>query len=207
MNEARNQFTFYKSYFDAIQDLKKKDQSDLILALCAYALYETPPEGLSVAASVAFKLIKPTIDAGRKKAKNGSIGGQANGKQNGSKTEANPKQGESASEKEREKEGEKEKEVESESYARARKQYGKYKNVLLTDEELDKLKAEYPDYLQRIERLSAYMKSKGVQYDSHYATICNWAAEDAEKTKQGVTGSFDTDDMYNAALRRSLEGK
>lgn len=207
MNEARNQFTFYKSYFDAIQDLKKKDQSDLILALCAYALYETPPEGLSVAASVAFKLIKPTIDAGRKKAKNGSIGGQANGKQNGSKTEANPKQGESASEKEREKEGEKEKEVESESYARARKQYGKYKNVLLTDEELDKLKAEYPDYLQRIERLSAYMESKGAQYDSHYATICNWAAEDAEKTKQGVTGSFDTDDMYNAALRRSLEEK
>ena len=207
MNEARNQFTFYKSYFDAIQDLKKKDQSDLILALCAYALYETPPEGLSVAASVAFKLIKPTIDAGRKKAKNGSIGGQANGKQNGSKTEANPKQGESASEKEREKEGEKEKEVESESYARARKQYGKYKNVLLTDEELDKLKAEYPDYLQRIERLSAYMKSKGAQYDSHYATICNWAAEDAEKTKQGVAGSFDTDDMYSAALRRSLGGK
>ena len=78
MGVARKQFTFYKSYYDAISDLPKKDQSALILAVCAYAIYEEPPKGLSIAASTAFKLIKPTLDSGRKKAENGSMKGKAN---------------------------------------------------------------------------------------------------------------------------------
>lgn len=82
---ARNQFTFYRSYYDAIQELGKKDQSSLILAVCAYALYEEEPMGLSAAASTAFKLIKPTLDSGRRKAESGAM----KGKQTKSKTEAN----------------------------------------------------------------------------------------------------------------------
>lgn len=58
--------------------------------------------------------------------------------------------------------------------------YGEYNNVLLTDEELDKLKSEYPDWEARIERLSSYIASKGTKYKSHYATIRNWARKDAE---------------------------
>jgi hypothetical protein len=58
--------------------------------------------------------------------------------------------------------------------------YGEYKNVLLTDDELDKLKSEYPDWEARIERLSSYIASKGTKYKSHYATIRNWARKDAE---------------------------
>ena len=59
--------------------------------------------------------------------------------------------------------------------------YGEYKNVLLTDEELRKLKTEYSDYEKRIENLSAYVESTGKKYKSHYATIRNWARKDAEK--------------------------
>ena len=59
--------------------------------------------------------------------------------------------------------------------------YGEYKNVLLTDEELQKLKSEYSDYEERIERLSSYVASTGKSYKSHYATIRNWARKDAEK--------------------------
>ena len=59
--------------------------------------------------------------------------------------------------------------------------YGEYKNVLLADDELEKLKAEYADYLDRIERLSSYIASTGKTYKSHYATIRNWARADAEK--------------------------
>lgn len=125
MGKPRNQFTFYRSYYDAIQALSKRDQSALILAVCAYAIYETPPKGLSNAAFTAFNLIKPTLDSGRKKAESGALGGQASGKpseskpqanckQTASKTEANRKQGESAREKEGEKEGEKEIEIEIE---------------------------------------------------------------------------------------------
>lgn len=58
--------------------------------------------------------------------------------------------------------------------------YGEYKNVLLTDEELEKLKTEYSDYEERIERLSSYVESTGKKYKSHYATIRVWARKDAE---------------------------
>ncbi len=59
--------------------------------------------------------------------------------------------------------------------------HGEYANVLLTDDELDKLKSEYPDWQERIERLSSYIASTGKSYKSHYATIRNWARKDAEK--------------------------
>lgn len=62
--------------------------------------------------------------------------------------------------------------------------HGEYKNVLLTDEELEKLKAEYSDLDDRIERLSSYIASTGKVYKSHYATIRNWARKDKEQPKQ-----------------------
>lgn len=74
--EPRNQFTFYKSYYDAIQRLPKRDQSSIILAVCAYALYETEPSGLSGTASACFDLIRPTLDAGRRKAESGKKSGR-----------------------------------------------------------------------------------------------------------------------------------
>ena len=61
--------------------------------------------------------------------------------------------------------------------------YGEYSNVLLTDEELQKLKTEFSDYQERIERLSSYVASTGKSYKSHYATIRNWARKDAEQGK------------------------
>ena len=63
--------------------------------------------------------------------------------------------------------------------------YGEYNNVLLTDEELQKLKTEYSDWAERIERLSSYVASTGKSYKSHYATIRNWARKDAETKPQG----------------------
>ena len=55
------------------------------------------------------------------------------------------------------------------------------KNVLLTDEELEKLKTDIPGYEQIIERLSEYMASSGKKYKSHYATIRAWSRKDGEK--------------------------
>jgi hypothetical protein len=58
--------------------------------------------------------------------------------------------------------------------------YGEYKNVLLTDEELEKLKDEFPDWEERIERLSSYVASTGKSYKNHLATIRNWARKELE---------------------------
>ena len=60
-----------------------------------------------------------------------------------------------------------------------RHKYGLYENVLFTDEEYEKLVAEFPhDYRERIERLSEYIASKGAKYKSHLATIRAWAKKD-----------------------------
>ena len=60
-----------------------------------------------------------------------------------------------------------------------KKTYGEFHNVLLTDSELKKLKDKFNGTTEnRIEKLSAYMKSKGKKYRSHYATIINWANRD-----------------------------
>ena len=62
--------------------------------------------------------------------------------------------------------------------------HGEYDNVLLTDDELQKLKTEYSDYMQKIENLSCYIASTGKVYKSHYATIRNWARKDAQNPQQ-----------------------
>ena len=60
-----------------------------------------------------------------------------------------------------------------------RHKYGLYENVLLTDEEYEKLREEFPrDYSDRIERLSEYMASTGKKYKNFLATIRNWAKKD-----------------------------
>ena len=64
--------------------------------------------------------------------------------------------------------------------------HGEYQNVLLTDDELQKLQEEYIDYSERIERLSSYIASTGKSYRSHYATIRNWARKDREQRTQPV---------------------
>ena len=67
--------------------------------------------------------------------------------------------------------------------------YGEYKNVLLTDEELEKLKEEFPDWEDRIERLSSYVASTGKSYKSHYATIRNWARKDQAQRNDNYASS------------------
>lgn len=63
-----------------------------------------------------------------------------------------------------------------------RHKYGEYQNVLLTDDDYAKLKAEFPtEYEALIERLSAYMASTGRAYKNHLATMRNWARRDLEK--------------------------
>ena len=60
--------------------------------------------------------------------------------------------------------------------------YGQYQNVLLSDDELAKLKTEFPaDWEERIERVSEYCASKGVTYKNYLATIRSWARKERPK--------------------------
>ncbi len=83
----------------------------------------------------------------------------------------------------------KDQDKERESKKPARHQYGEYKNVLLSDDDLGKLQSQFPnDWQERIERLSSYIASTGKTYKNHLATIRRWAVN--EKQEDAKTPAF-----------------
>lgn len=74
----------------------------------------------------------------------------------------------------------------SKDISKEKKKFGEFENVLLTDEQYQKLKDKFYDVDDRIETLSSYMASKGVKYKNHYATILTWARKE-EKNKPKKT--------------------
>lgn len=88
-----------------------------------------------------------------------------------------------------------------------RHKYGEYSNVLLSDEDKEKLKSEFPDWEERIERLSAYIASTGKSYKNHLATIRNWARNDKAKAPQ-KKGTMDSSyEWYEIAKEMEQEGE
>ena len=65
--------------------------------------------------------------------------------------------------------------------------YGEFGNVLLSDDELNKLKERFADWSKRIEQLSCYMEMKNKKYKSHYATILTWAEKNSEEVKANAS--------------------
>lgn len=93
-----------------------------------------------------------------------------------------------------------------------RHKFGEYENVLLTDSDIEKLKAEFPtDWEERIERLSSYMASTGKSYKNHLATIRNWARRDGNKggvsreTSTGFDRKIDADYYYQSSGDEELD--
>ena len=119
----RKQFTWYRSYYDALKELPAEEFRDIVLAVCAYALDGEEPE-LSGVARAIFTLIRPTLEVGRSKAENRSRAEQTSisAEQTGNRPEQTKnkrKQTDNKPEqtrKEKEKEKEREKESENDSY-------------------------------------------------------------------------------------------
>lgn len=108
----RNQFTFYRSYRDALRELPPKEFKAAVMAICDYALDETAPSLSGIPNSV-FILIRPTLDSGRIKAL--SRANKNASKQEKSKNKRGTKQEQKPKEEEGEKEGEIEVEKEREN--------------------------------------------------------------------------------------------
>ncbi|OTP28287.1 helix-turn-helix domain-containing protein [Enterococcus mundtii] len=72
-----------------------------------------------------------------------------------------------------------------------RHKYGEYKNVLLSDDQMEKLKTEFPnDYQERIERLSEYCESAGKTYKNYLATIRSWARKEKSEPKKKMNNGY-----------------
>lgn len=89
--QKRDGFVFYRSYYEAIQNLPEKDRLAVYEAIFSYALNDEETETVGVPAAV-FMLVKPTLDASKRKAASGKTGGEAKAKQAESKSEAKRKQ-------------------------------------------------------------------------------------------------------------------
>lgn len=90
-----------------------------------------------------------------------------------------------------------------------RKKYGKYKNVLLSESELDTLKDEFPETWQSwIEEVSEGVAKSGKKYKNFVAVIRNWARreEEKKKTENTALSSFETEDVLTAAMARTYGG-
>lgn len=73
----RDSFVFYRSYYEAIAELDDDTQLKIYQALCDYSLNGAEPNLAGVAKAV-FTLIKPTLEANRKRYENGKKGGKPN---------------------------------------------------------------------------------------------------------------------------------
>jgi len=180
----RTQFTFYESFYKAISRMKSNASKAATLdAMARLALYGEEPDmdRIPNEAASALEVIAPIIRSGNNKAANRIK--QEQTKTNENKTEQTDNKNKNKS---------KSKNKNNSYKENIKERYGEYNNVLLTATELEKLKADYPDWEKRIERLSSYMASKGDHYKSHYATIRNWANKDgvtATPKSPSITGT------------------
>ena len=91
----------------------------------------------------------------------------------------------------------------------AKKQYGEYGHVLLTDDEFQKLHKEHSNADEAIAFFDKYIECKGDKDKNHCVAIERWVFDALQERKENTprvsSGSFDTDDFFNAAVARSYE--
>lgn len=123
--EHRNSFTFYFSFWEAVEKLPPRSQHHVLRAIVLYSLYGEESEPLNNAAKSVFMAIKPNIDASRRKAASGAIGG-SRPKPNRNRAESNPQANRKQTESKIEKEDEIEDKIENERYYGARAEASGY---------------------------------------------------------------------------------
>ena len=193
--DERSQFTFYRSFWEAIKTLPKKDKLPILEAIIQYALDGDIPKGLTQSQNAFFFLVKPNLDASR----NRSLVGKQNGskrKANKSKTEANDKQTEGEKEKEIENEYEKENDsfiltsVTQTAETNDRKNNIPEAKASFDGQSFSQFWSGYPDCVSKINRESTYAAWKSLapskeQADKIIKSLEAWKASDRWMEKGG----------------------
>lgn len=73
----RNQFTFYRSFYEAVMRLPKYQRLDMMLYIIRFALDGELPKNMTSQQEGQFLLIKPIISKARNRAKGGSVSGKS----------------------------------------------------------------------------------------------------------------------------------
>lgn len=74
---------------------------------------------------------------------------------------------------------------------------GQFKNVILTQSELDELMKKYPSTCDsKLEHLSSYLEITGKRYQNHFAVLLRWLEEDkASKCEKVSKPAYDIDEL------------
>ena len=72
----RDSFIFYRSFYEAIRELKDDIKLEVFTAITEYALYGKFPEDLKPVAKGMMTLIKPNLDVNTSRYENGKKGGR-----------------------------------------------------------------------------------------------------------------------------------
>lgn len=211
-----NSFVLYKDSENLIKLLSDDQSGKLFKAIFRYVDDGEAPE-LDEVSTVVFMAIKNYLDRDRdkyeavcqKRAEYGRKGGEAKAtksKQKLPKATKSKQDVPSVADSESDSESDNDSVSDSESVSesdserkdspsskKVRHKYGSYKNVLLTDDDLQKLQSEFPDWEKRIEALSEYIAMKGDKYKSHIAVIRKWAKSDSPSQKKGVRADVNSE--------------
>lgn len=82
MDIKKESFVFYRSFYEAFDILNPEEYSEIVRAMCAYALDGELPTFKDKTAQLAWTLIKPQLDANTRKYINGKKGGAPKGSHN-----------------------------------------------------------------------------------------------------------------------------
>ena len=75
MEISRKSFSFFRSYYEAAQDLSKKERAEFYEAIIEYSFTGKEPEVKGVV-SICWKLVKPTLEKSMQDVLNGAKGGR-----------------------------------------------------------------------------------------------------------------------------------
>lgn len=152
-----------QKHHDALLKISREDAGDILQNIIRYASGE-PLSEMSPVCGFVFEYVRQDIDSSVRIYENKVDIARENGKNGGRPP----------------KEKTKKKEV-------PRHGYGEYKNVLLSDEELEKLNAEFTEnkVSETVDKMSSWMKAKGRAYTDYAAAIRNWIKNDGKDQLNG----------------------
>lgn len=205
----KNSFVMYLDYEEQFNLLSNEELGILMRAIIQYEKTKIIPE-LDGTVKMAFSFIKTQLDKDRQKyilkceknKENGYKGGRP--KKNDEKkpngfleTEwffQKPKKADNDNEDDNDNDDDiyniaTSEEKKSVVDAKASKHYGKYKHVLLKDEELHSLQRKYSNWEELIKYLDEYIEKKNYKVSSCYNTINKWVVN---AVKQAPKNKFNT---------------
>lgn len=219
----------YRSFINSLRKIKNlEERCRAYDALFDYGLDHIETE-LSEGPAIALEIIKPLLDAQYNKKMKLSENGKKGGRPSKVKTTQSGGEPEDKVENENLLKGKKTKinqEKANETLndnvndnandnvnandKKIRHKHGQYKNVLLSDEDLEKLKKEFPyDWQEWIEKCSSYCRSKGKHYSDYLATIRAWARSEKKRMINYSSGnelpSYDVQNNVRLSVEQERE--